>query len=892
MSRHARHVPVLLAALVTTTALLASPVLASPEAGSTPPLLAPLSDGSHYEPPIPELDPEVPSPVTISGEPLGSRFHHWSSMLDYLEALDTASDRVTAWRYGESYEGRPLMLVAVSSAENIARLEAIRRANLELTGTLPEEERRERAAEAPVIVWLGYGVHGNESSSSEAALATLYLLAAARGEAAEILDRVVILVDPLSNPDGRERYVTAHEQRRGHRADPDPAAAEHFEPWPGGRQNHYLIDLNRDWAWASQVETRQRLEAYRAWEPHVHVDLHEMSSRSTYFFPPSAEPIHPRIPPQLIDWLEVFGRGNARAFDERGWLYYKEENFDLFYPGYGDSYPALRGAVGMTYEMAGGGRAGTIIRHRDGRTLTLSDRIARHLTASLATVRTAAENRRELLVDFVAFRRPPDAEEAVTYLWEAGQGEAMALAELLAVHGIRVERLERPLDLTVRSVSGPGDPAAMSRRSFPAGTFAVTTAQPLSRLVATLLERSSSMPEGFLARQRERLEDGLRAEFYDITGWSLALAFNLDVHQTRGVPAGLTPAALPRGGGTVQGEGTLGYLVAPAGLAGFRAAAGLQAADVLYRQALEPFEVAGRSFPAGTLFVPATGNPDDLEARMVEIAGQSGVDVRRVDSSYSSAGISLGSERMIPVLAPRVGLLGGDGVSQTSFGALWHLLDREVPLPGLSRLTLERFASIDLADLDVLVLPDGSYGKHLGEAEAGRIRRWLQAGGTLVAIGEAVDWLGEHELTEITTGRQGSGSEDGGRGPDETPQQTIYTPGAVVATELSTHHPLAAGLSSAPPALVRGSRVLERPAGGDGSLLRIATGSPVLGGFAWPEAEEQLAGSLLVTTEEIGAGRLVVFAQDPVFRLFWRGTMPLLLNAVMHAPSLGPAGRY
>ncbi|MFW6175257.1 MAG: M14 family zinc carboxypeptidase, partial [Acidobacteriota bacterium] len=365
------------------------------------PLLEPLAHGRALE--LPELDPEVPSPAGFLGYPLGAHFTHHHRILAYLEHLAEASDRVALWTYGTSYEGRPLALLAISTPENIERLDGIRAARRRLADPrdLAPEEIEALVAEEPAIAWLAYGVHGNESSSAEAAMAAAYALAAAGGPWEDLLEGTVVLIDPLVNPDGRERYVSFYEQTRGRVPDPDPAAAEHREPWPGGRQNHYLIDLNRDWTWASQRETRHRLEAYREWEPQVYVDYHEMFSGSTYFFPPPADPVHPLLDRDTVAWLDAFGRANAEAFDRQGWPYFKAEVFDLYYPGYGDSYPGFRGAVGMTYEMAGHGRAGLALQQEGDGLLTLADRIARHFTTSLATVRTAAENRRELLETFV-----------------------------------------------------------------------------------------------------------------------------------------------------------------------------------------------------------------------------------------------------------------------------------------------------------------------------------------------------------------------------------------------------------------------------------------------------------------------------------------------------------
>src|ERR1700724_3215681 len=379
--RYRRHRLEILAAPLAAALAAAGALPAFTSPPPAPGLLAPLSNGDVVE--LPPLDPAVPRPDAVLGYPAGSRFTHWEPIAAYLDALAAASPRVKVWEYGRTYEGRPLKLAAVSSPENLAHLEEIRSQRLRLADpeTLSRGERERLARPLPAGVGVGFGGRGGQGGPSCGAL-----------------------IAPLCNPDGRERYLHGYEQRQGEAPNVHRVAAEHFQPWPGGRQNHYLIDLNRDWAWATQQESRGRIAASRAWEPQVYVDFHEMATDSSYFFPPAAEPVHPRIDHRVLSWLDTFGRANAEAFDRQGWTYYKAENYDLFYPGYGDSYPSLHGAIGMTYEMAGGGRGGLAVDRADGTLLTLADRIGRHLTTSLATVRTAGRNAHRLLQDFVTTR--------------------------------------------------------------------------------------------------------------------------------------------------------------------------------------------------------------------------------------------------------------------------------------------------------------------------------------------------------------------------------------------------------------------------------------------------------------------------------------------------------
>lgn len=853
-----------------------------PGPASDPPrLVAPLSAGEEVA--LPALDPEVPSPAEFLGYPLGTRFTHYPAILAYLERLAQASPRVTIRPYGETYEGRPLELVAISSPENIDRLEEIRLRHLRLAAPalLAPEEQEALTFTQPAILWLAYGVHGNESSSAEAAMGAAYVLAAAQGDWERLLREVIVLIDPLSNPDGRERYLSGYEQRRGRLPDPDPAAAEHTEPWPGGRYNHYLIDLNRDWAWASQKETRHRLAAFRQWEPQVYVDLHEMGSGSTYFFPPVADPVNPSIDKRVLPWLQVFGRANSRVFDRQGWIFFNSQRYDLFYPGYGDSYPALRGAVGMTYEMAGGGRAGEILRLPDGSLLTLADRLARHLASSLATVETAAENRVALLKDYVASRRAASTRLAQSVLWEAGQPESRALAELLALHGVEVNQLVADVEVLAR----PGAGGTEEKRRFPNGTYVVSTAQPLAALIEALLRVESPLPPDFVERQRQRVADSRDTEFYDVTAWSLPLAYNLSTWWIEGEAPAIAPFRPPAGG--LAGAGDVGYLLSPQGVAGYRFAAALGRQGVRTRLALVRFEAGGIAYPEGTLFIPRLGNGEGLEERLLTLAAEHRVTLRRVASSATQTGISLGSDELVPVRRSRVGLVGGGGVSATSFGGFWHLLSEGV---GMDVRRLELGGVVDaLPHLEVLVLPDGSdYGEVLSERQTKAMAEWVKAGGVLVVVGDAVTWADKAGIIEIETWKppeDDGETHEGGAALSPLAGRPLSTPGAILSTSLRASHPMAAGVLAPPPTMFSGSTIVLPTLPPEETVLTVAAEKPVASGLVWEEARERLAGSLLVADHPSGKGRVVAFAQDPVFRLLFRGTMPLFLNAVMYGPS-------
>ncbi|MEM8962750.1 MAG: M14 family zinc carboxypeptidase, partial [Acidobacteriota bacterium] len=709
----------------------------SPLFSSTPPVvevIRPLLAAS-TELELPEVDDDTPSPQDYLGYSIGDRFTFHHRILDYMEHLAAASDRVMVQPYGESWEGRPLTLVVISSPDNLGRLDEIR-ANAQRLAD-GETLDAETLENQPAIVWLAFAVHGNESSVAEVAMPTAYLIAASQGtwSGAEDdptrldLDDLVVIIDPMVNPDGRERYVHGFLDRRGLRADPYADSYEHQESWPGGRTNHYSVDLNRDWPWQTQIESRHRLEVYRAWEPQVYVDYHEMGSTATYYFPPAADPVHDFYDDEAMAWFDVFGRGNAAVFDQLGWTYYIREDFDLYYPGYGDTYPTLRGSVGMTYEMAGGGRAGSDLQLADGRRLTLADRVARHTATAIATVGTAARHHREL-IDTFAERRRTRTVPIRSYLWSADQAEATEMARLFDRHGIHVGQLAAATTLQV-SMLGGDSPV---ERQLPAGTWVADTDQPLGELLAMLIEPPPALDEAWVAEQRERIETGGFLEFFDISAWSLPMAYNVETWVVEGViEAPDTDDFTHRG---ERGTGRVGSLVPPQGLASWALLGHLAKHDIAMRWLREPLTLShgdggSRAYPAGTVFLPRQeGLADALAlAHSRGFGDQGSADVHAVDTSWTEEGVSLGSGSVTPVIPTRIGLLVGEGVNPYSAGTLWHLFDVLAPGFDFHRLDASLLGRFDLDDFDVLIMPDGRWSQALGSSGGDLLTNWVEGGG-------------------------------------------------------------------------------------------------------------------------------------------------------------------
>ncbi|HET7737449.1 MAG TPA: M14 family zinc carboxypeptidase, partial [Tepidiformaceae bacterium] len=800
-------------------------------------------------------------------------------MLAYFEELTRRSPLITLEKIGETSEGRPLVLAIVTSEKNRRSLDVIRRnIGMLANGEADSARASEIARGTPAVVWLAFGIHGNESSSSETSMLVASALLRDR-ESGRLLDDLVVVIDPLQNPDGRERYIQWFHRTRGARPNKNPDAFEHLEPWPGGRFNHYLYDLNRDWTWGSQLETRARLAVYPRWNPQVFVDFHEMSHQSSYFFPPAARPINANIAPQVTRWLETFGRANATQFSRRGWLFFVAERFDLFGPFYGDSWPSLRGAIGMTYEVAGGGRAGTVVEREDGSTLSLADRIDRHFTSAVSTLRTAAEHREQLLLyTYKSVRAQIDGGKN-SYLIAAGSPNFEPMLEMLERQGIRVSILQSPLAVRATRIGG-----AAETRTFPAGTALVTTRQPQGRLAQTLLERTPEFTTGFLEEQRAKAEADETEDFYDLTTWSLPLAMNVETYVTSApVAADLAPRATVRRRPFQRAQ--FAYVIDGHESNLYRFAGGALHEGIQFSVADSPLTFEERTFPRGSIIVLKGNNGASVDELVERTAARSGVHAVPIDTGWSG-GATFGSERIRYVRDPKIALVGGAGVSPTSFGMLWHTLDEEIPIPH-TVVPLDSLRVLDLSKYRVLVLPDGeAYADRLGKRGIERLQGWIREGGTLVAIRGAAGFLREKEteISKLKPWEPPKKKED-----DEKPREERYhefrVPGAAFRSSMNARSYLTLTVPRAPAVLVEGTGAFPPLAHKVDNILTIAAADPLVSGVAWPESIERLKRSVFIASEPYGRGTVITFTNDPYVRLFWRGTLPLFLNAVLYSPS-------
>lgn len=862
-----------------------------------------------------ERDPSVPTPAAVLGHRIGDALTPHDGLVRYVRALEAAAPRVSAKVYGRTPEGRDLLRVAVSSPENLARLDAIAEdlSRLADPARTSKDEARAIAERSPAVAWIACGIHGNEVAGPEACAALLYTLAASRSAEVEtLLSALVVVVDPCANPDGHERHVSWWRSVAGAEPDPDPRALENEAPWPSGRGNHFGVDLNRDWAWATQPETRARIAALRALPPQLYVDVHEMGPEQSYFFPPPADPVHPRVPDSTRAWIEAFGAANAEAFDERGWGYFTREVFDLFYPAYGDSWPVFRGMVGMTYEV--GGKGGLAHRRRDGAVVTLKERALKHWTALGATLRTAAAGRARLLADYAEFFRASAAEGRRAFVVPGGQDPSRlsALASLLALQDVEVRVTTRDLP----NVPGKGE-------TLPSGSLVVETAQRFGRFAEVLLESQAALAPRFLEEERRRLLSEEDERFFDVTAWSLPIAFGLEARLLPGIGplAGSTTPWRPAEPASPRG-GRFGWLLPGDDAASRRCAARLAASGVRVSVTTKEARAASGPVPVGSYLVAREGNRDvpDLEALVAGAVEAANARPRPLEGAATLSGPSLGSSSLLRLKAPRVALLSGDGADSAGIAFLRHALEERLGV----RPTLRRPESVGSEGFDgftALVVPHGNTRFRrslLEEGTAEAIRRFVDGGGVLVAIRGGATALREEPLALSKVARWEPPSAPGeapadapadaveapapakpAEPPPPTPEAALERdlerrplpiPGAALKTQALPGHPFLFGLAAAPAFLVLDGEPPLRLPDALSNVVTVAPDEPLLSGFGWKEALERWKGAAVVQVEEAGRGRVVSFGADPAFRGVWLGSESVFLNAVLLGPSLGAKG--
>ncbi len=847
-------------------------------------------------------DPKIPTPESAIGYPMGDYLTEHGEMLAYMRQLEAASDRVKVFSVGRTNERRELILVAVSAPGNIQRLEEIRTTieRLRDPRALAEADARAIATNTPAVAWMNFANDGNESAAFETGIQLAYHLAAGTdATTGQVLDNVVTIIYPAHNPESHSRHVAW--MRASAMGNPDPDAQEHRGDWRmDSNENHYQIDLNRDGMFLSQVETRTIVRELHRWNPVVFVDHHGNPDR--FFFPPWARPVNAQLDEEARRWVETYGKNIAAAFDRHGWTYFTRQVYDLHYPGYWDSYPSLNGATGMTFETDGGGSKGLAYRLPDGRVTTLADAVLHHFTGAMASLITTADNREarlNALYDFRASAMADVAKEPVKqFVLVPGRDPARAadLVRVLRQHNVEVHRATAAFPSAAAHDLGTDE---VAKRSFDAGAYVIRASQPQKRLLRTLLDRETPLEEPFLetVRAAKAYNDSVGEDapkksygFYDINAWSLPLAYGVEAYWTEDTaPAASLEAvsrdpeiALP-----VPARARFAYLFGWNSQGATRLVAALWKEGFHLSLAREPFTLGGRAWPSGVVVVRAQVNPDSLHDRIAALAKANAVEVTAADTAMMESGRDLGDRTVVDLQMPKIVVASEPPTSATAFGAVWFLFEQMYGVP-FTAIKAGDLASVDLADYDVLVLPDGQaggYARTFGESGTDRIKRWVQDGGTLVAIKGAAAWASGAGLT--TARDRFAPPERSGEASGETkepPRRIDTVPGALASVDVDTQHYLGIGVESPIVALFR-SNIVYTPSKRGARAGNLDAERPLVAGFWFDEALEPLKGAPFLWDEPTGRGHVTCFADDVTFRTFLHGAHRLLLNAVLLGPS-------
>lgn len=808
------------------------------------------------------------SPADFLKHPYGGQFTPHHQVVDYVEYIARESERVELLTYGYTHEGRPLLLAFISSPANLARLEEIRQNHLRQAGFLDGAAINE----SPVaIVWLSFGVHGNEAGATESSMGVLHALAdPGHPETGNYLENTLVILDPAVNPDGNNRYTNWYRQVAPLEADPLEFTREHQEPWPGGRENHYLFDLNRDWAWGTQSETRDRLEQYQRWLPHIHVDYHEQMPNDPYYFAPGAEPYHPAITQWQRDFQVEIGKNNASYFDREGWLYFTREYFDLFYPGYGDTYPTFAGAIGMTYEQAGHGRSGRAIELENGDTLTLADRIDHHTTTALSTVEIASRNAQGLVRQFVEFydrsrNNPPGPFKSFVIRASNPPDQLRAFTRFLDMHQIAYGKAGKRRSLEAYDyLTGATYTTAISDEDL-----VVSAYQPAGALAQVLLEPVAS------------LSDSLT---YDITAWSAILAYGFDA---LALATRLEPEApwqpLPYQKGNWPEQAPYAFLLPWTSVEDARFLGSLLREGIVVRVATKPFRIDGRDYERGTLVITRADNRkwEGFHRQVKSLAEAGERNLVAIGSGFVETGFDFGSESMRLLRSPKIALIAPAGADPDAFGSAWYYFEQVLQYP-VSILDASGFHPSKLEGMDLLILPDGYYS--WDENIRSRLADWLRSGGKVIAIGRALDWLqyvgGVHLTVADTTPKVEKPEEKIPERYEERERNALskQIPGAIFKAVVDNSHPIGFGIPDSYFTLKRGARAFSYlDKAGNVAYLEE---EPFSLGFVGSEAKLKVKKTLVLGAEPIGKGSAVYFVDDPLFRGFWHSGHLLFANAV------------
>ena len=832
-------------------------------------------DISYYLPET-EYDTRIPSPEEFLGYQIGEWHINHTLLAEYMNIIAETSDRAIIYEYARSYQHRPLYHLVITSGENQRNLDEIRKNHQALTN--PEISAGIDISGMPAIVRLGYGVHGNEASAHNAAPLVAYYLAAGQGEKVhEILDNLVIIIDPSLNPDGQDRFASWVNRYKSNTLNPDPNNIEFNDVWPGSRTNHYWFDLNRDWLPVQHPESRGRVKAYHNWMPNINTDHHEFGSSSTFFFQPGVpERVNPRTPQRTDELTLEVAMFHARAFDEIGQLYYTQEGFDDFYYGKGSTYPDVHGSIGILFEQAS--TRGHQVETIHG-IMNFAETIRNQVVVSLSSIE-AGLNMRESLLEHLRWFYSSAMDEAFAEDFQAwifgdpyDHGRNYHLLDILCIHNIETFEINEPV-----SVGG--------KLFSPGSAWIVPVRQPRYRLIMSLFEKVLEFGDSL---------------FYDVSTWTKPLAFNMPygkitaARQMNSLKGARVEVPARPEGGLAGGMTGNAYLFQWDDYYAPKALYYLQNKGVRTKVATAPLSITTGSgepvdFNYGTIMIHAGSQdytPRETRELVMNAAEYAGITIYSVGTSFSREGIHLGSSGFVNLEIPEILMLIGPGINSREAGEVWHLVDQRYRIP-VTMIETDRVNSIDLGRYNTIVMVSGSYAA-INDSGRASLNRWVRAGGNIVAFGTANQWLARNDFASIEFITPPEQEE-----PDFLPYsiRSEYRgarriSGTIFETRIDITHPIGYGYrNELLPLFVTGT-LAAKPDNSPFANPLLFTDKALLSGYTWEPYAGHLDNSAGILINSRGGGNIISFMNNPNFRAFWFGTSKLFANALFFGQIMG-----
>jgi len=821
-------------------------------------------DLSYYLPETTIYDKAIPTPKDVIGHEVGEWHVSHDKLVRYMEALAETSDRVTLKEYAKTYENRPLIVLTITSPANHGNLDEIKKQHVKLTK--PKESNNLNIGDMPAVAYLGYSVHGNEASGSNAALAVAYHLAAAQSqEVLEMLENTVILLDPSFNPDGLNRFAHWVNSRKSQVENTDPYNTEQNETWPGGRTNHYWFDLNRDWLPVQHPESQGRIKIFHEWKPNVLTDHHEMGTNSTYFFQPGIPSRNNPLTPQNTYTLtSKLGEYHAEALDSIGSLYYTSESFDDYYYGKGSTYPDINGAVGILFEQASSrGHAQESVNG----VLRFPFTIRNHVKTSFSTLKALQDLRTDFLDHQRKFYKDAANEASKDsfkgYVFGSkDKNSALSLAKLIAQHDIKVYKNSEKTTI--------GNANYESSESY-----VVPFEQPQYRLIKAMFEK------------RTDFQDSL---FYDVSTWTLPLAFGVDYKQIDNKSFSKSNLGdeitdkTSLEGAVIGGKSEYAYVFEWLDYKAPMVLNALLSKDIRAKVATEIFYgEEGKEFNRGSILVPVSTqkiSSEELFEIVQQLAQKTGVDFYNFKTGLDYKGVSLGSPSFDNIQKPNTAVLVGDGVRGYDAGEVWHLFDQRYEM-GITLLSNDVLSYANLGKYNVLILVDGRYGS-LDESKKQKIKEWVKEGGTLIVNKRALQFANSLDIAKFTEKKPDKNGLNKNLNYSQIQRyrgaQEIG--GAIFEVNIDTTHPLFYGYEKSTFAIFRNSEYFMEPSEKNFANPAVYSQNALLSGYISEENLELLKGSSAVGVSAYGRGRVIGFIDNLNFRAFWYGTNKVFMNAV------------